>query len=172
MQPRPLTRSANSRFRLPLVARSFLLFPCKFPLRNSIDVFNIGGSSFSVQGANGEKWITIKRNSTEICSVASISRGSKFETVGANNPRDPQLFFVLIHAIRRLCGDGGARAKYSCLLFSSISSIFRPNLLGLQIYLLPGPARHLHPLWLEWLTLFTSTALLKENSLVIESHVR
>lgn len=154
MQPRPLTRSANSRFRLPLVARSFLLFPfsifhfpvSKFPLRNSIDVFNIGESSFSVQGANGEKWITIKRNSTEICSVAPISRGSKFETVGANNPRDSQLFFVLVHAIRRLCGDGGARAKYSCLLFSSISSIFRPNLLGLQIYLLPGPARHLHPL--------------------------
>lgn len=107
-----------------------------------------------------------------ICSLASISRGSKFETVGANNPRDSQLSFV--HAIqtdRMLCSDGWSslpRAKYSCLSFSSISSIFSLTYLACRS-IFPGPARHLHPLWLEWLTLFTSTALLKENSLVARS---
>lgn len=71
-----------------------------------------------------------------ICSLASISRGSKFETVGANNPRDSQLSFV--HAIqtdRMLCGDGWS----SCQVFLSFIFLhlvhLLPNLLGLQIYL-------------------------------------
>ena len=52
----------------------------------------------------------------EICWLASISRGSKFETVGANNPPDSQLSFVPAYT---RSGDIVAMVEYTCQVFLS-----------------------------------------------------
>lgn len=97
MQPRPLTRSGNTRFRLLPLAT----VPCKFPLETSstspVAVFDIEPSPRLCTPRATWK-VDNDQKEFVFALFTCYFGGSKCEPAGANNPPSSQLSFSLVHA--------------------------------------------------------------------------